>query len=72
MQTLLAEDNKQRLANQRRLRILKDHFGDEMAMTSAHDPVELSLLASAAHYRAQNSGSPPLRNDLEWEQSAAA
>ena len=72
MQTLLAEDNTQRLANQRRLRILKDHFGDELAMTSAHDPVELSMLASAAHYRAQNSGRHDAPRDMEWEQSAAA
>lgn len=54
LQWMLAMDNPKRLANQRRLRKLKDLFGDEVMLTSAHDPVELSLLASAASYRAQH------------------
>ncbi|MDE2592645.1 MAG: MBL fold metallo-hydrolase [Burkholderiales bacterium] len=54
LQWMLAMDNPKRLANQRRLRKLKDLFGDEVTLTSAHDPVELSMLASAASYRAQH------------------
>ncbi|MGE5451603.1 MAG: MBL fold metallo-hydrolase [Acidobacteriota bacterium] len=55
-QWLLAMDNDKRLANQARLRKLKDRFGHEVTLTCAHDPVELSLLASAASYRAQHPG----------------
>lgn len=54
-QWLLAADNSKRLLNQRRLRWLKTYLGDELTLTSAHDPVELSLLASAAQYREQHA-----------------
>lgn len=54
-QWLVAMDNGKRLANQRRLRRLKDRFGDDITMTSSHDPVELALMSSAANYRAQHA-----------------
>lgn len=66
-QWLLAMDNRKRLANQRRLRRLKARFGDEITLTSAHDPVELSLLSSAASYRASH----PFEFEDDRHQTAA-
>ena len=54
LQRLLAMDNRSRLSNQQRLRELKYRFGDVVTLTSAHDPLELSLLASTAEYKARN------------------
>ena len=53
-QWLMAMDNGKRLANQRRLRRLKDRFGDEITMTSSR-PRGAGPAASAASYRAQHA-----------------
>ena len=44
-QTVLAQDNKQRHANQERLRDLVSAQGDDLTVFCAHDPTELAELA---------------------------
>lgn len=39
-QTLMEKDRRARLANQRRLRTLKQRFGDDIRLLSSHDPSE--------------------------------
>jgi len=47
-QTVVAQDNKQRHANQERLRELVAAQGDDLTVFCAHDPTELGELAAAA------------------------
>ena len=44
-QTLMEKDRQARLANQRRLRALKERFGGEIEIMSAHDPGEFERVA---------------------------
>lgn len=48
-QTLLQMHGPSRLANQKRLRELKQAHGDEVTIFSAHDPVELSNMRTRDH-----------------------
>jgi glyoxylase-like metal-dependent hydrolase (beta-lactamase superfamily II) len=50
-QSLLQMDGASRKSNQRRLRELKQHHGDEVTLFCAHDPVELAQLSSRASER---------------------
>jgi glyoxylase-like metal-dependent hydrolase (beta-lactamase superfamily II) len=44
-QRLMEKDRRARLRNQQRLRNLKDRFGDEICLLSAHDPFEFERAA---------------------------
>lgn len=65
-QTVMQKDRKARLANQQRLRTLKSHFGKEIEIFSAHDPVEFERVAgrpagdpAPAHHRIPSAGAQP-------------
>ena len=45
-ESLVNVDKAARLANQKRLRDLKRHHGDEVRLISSHDPAELAACRS--------------------------
>lgn len=55
-QRVVQMDGANRLANQLRLRELKQQHGDEVTLFCAHDPVELAQLDAAANERHRQGG----------------
>jgi glyoxylase-like metal-dependent hydrolase (beta-lactamase superfamily II) len=63
-QTMMEKDRAARLHNQRRLRSLRERFGAEITLLSAHDPVEFERVAAREMNRPADRGSRAVH--LRW------